>query len=68
MLFRSERVCRAQVLAMSTGHPMSVLDDDVVAKVNAPSTDDPLDGRARERLYFSAMKRVLDRDLPGYAD
>lgn len=65
-LYLLERVCRAQVLAMSTGRPLEVLADDIVAQVQAPAPDDRHRGR-RDHLYFEAMKRVLDRALPGYA-
>lgn len=66
-LYLLERVCRAQVLAMSTGAKIAVLSDQVVADVKRPTQNDTHDGRTRERLYFDAMKRVLDRDNPGYA-
>ena len=65
-LYLLERVCRAQILAMSTGRPLAVLPDDVVAQVQAPPEHDRHGGGARERLYFDAMKRVLDREMPGY--
>jgi ribulose-5-phosphate 4-epimerase/fuculose-1-phosphate aldolase len=67
-LYRLERVCRAQVLAMSTGQPLSVLSDEVVARVQAPNPGDRHPREERERLFFDAMMRVLDRELPGYAD
>ena len=67
-LYKLERVCRAQVLALSTGQPLEVLSDDVVARVQAPSGHDRHSRAERERLYFEAMMRVLDRELPGYAD
>jgi hypothetical protein len=35
--------------------------------VQAPSPNDRHRGE-RERMYFEAMMRVLDRELPGYAD
>ena len=35
-LYRLERVCRAQVIAMSTGKPLEVLTDEIVAQVQAP--------------------------------
>jgi hypothetical protein len=57
-----------QVLAMSTGRPLEVLSDDIVAKVQAPSDNDRHSRAERERLFFEAMMRVLDRELPGYAD
>ena len=66
-LYKLERVCRTQVLALSTGRPLEVLSDDVVAKVQAPSENDRHSRAERERLYFEAMMRVLDRELPGYA-
>jgi ribulose-5-phosphate 4-epimerase/fuculose-1-phosphate aldolase len=67
-LYMLERVCRTQVLAMSTGRALEVLSDDIVAKVQAPSDNDRHSRAERERLFFDAMMRVLDRELPGYAD
>ncbi len=71
-LYRLERVCRMQLIAMSaataTGQKLAVLSDEVVARVQAPN---PLDGHsrdAREQLFFDAMMRVLDRELPGYRE
>ncbi len=66
MIYRLERVCRNQVLAMSTGRTLSVLSDVVAARVQAPNPDDSHSRPERERLYFEAMMRVLDRELPGY--
>src|SRR4249920_2411815 len=56
-LYKLERVCRTQVLALSTGRPLEVLSDDVVAKVQAPSENDRHSRADRERLYFEAMMR-----------
>ena len=67
-LYKLERVCRAQVLAMSTGKPIQVLSEDVIAAVQKPSADDRHSRDVRDQLFFEAMMRVLDRDLPGYAD
>jgi ribulose-5-phosphate 4-epimerase/fuculose-1-phosphate aldolase len=67
-LYKLERVCRAQVLAMSAGKPLEVLSDAVVAQVQAPPVNDRHSRAERERLYFEAMMRILDRELPGYAD
>jgi len=67
-LYMLERVCRAQVLAMSSGRPLSALPDAVIAQVQAPAPQDRHSRRERERLFFEAMMRVLDRELPGYAD
>jgi len=39
-----------------------------VGRVQAPNPDDSHRGAERDRLYFEAMLRVLDRELPGYRD
>ena len=67
-LYKLERVCRNQVLALGTGKPLQVLSDEIVARVITPSADDTHSRSERERLYFEAMMRVLDRELPGYRD
>jgi ribulose-5-phosphate 4-epimerase/fuculose-1-phosphate aldolase len=67
-LYRLERVCRNQVLALGTGRPLEVLSEEIVARVQTPSADDRHPRAERERLFFEAMMRVLDRELPGYAD
>jgi ribulose-5-phosphate 4-epimerase/fuculose-1-phosphate aldolase len=65
-LYRIERVCRAQILAMSTGKPLQILSDQVVARVQAGSSADRHPRGERERLFFEAMMRIVDRELPGY--
>ncbi len=67
-LYRLERVCRAQVLAMGTGRPLEVLSEAIVAQVQAPPPNDRHSRAERERLFFEAMMRILDRVNPGYAD
>lgn len=67
-LYMLERVCRAQVLAMATGRPLAPLSDAIVAQVQAPAVGDRHPRDERERLFFDAMMRVLDRELPGYAE
>ena len=67
-LYKLERVCRTQVLAMGTGQPLEVLSDDIVKQVQAPAPDDRHSRAERDRLFFEAMMRVMDRELPGYAD
>ena len=59
---------RAQVLAMSTGKQLEVLSDEIVAQVQAPPVNDRHSRAERERLFFEAMMRILDRENPGYAD
>jgi len=67
-IYKLERVCRTQVLAMSTGKKLEVLSEAIVKQVQTPPTDDRHSRSERDRLYFEAMMRVLDRELPGYAD
>ena len=66
-LYKLERVCRTQVLALSTGKPLEVLSDEVVAAVQAPAERETHSREERDRLFFEAMMRVLDREMPGYA-
>lgn len=66
-IYKLERVCRAQVLAMGTGQPLEVLSDEIVAQVQAEPADDRHSRAERERLFFEAMMRILDRENPGYA-
>ena len=67
-IYMLERVCRAQVLAMSTGRELEIIPDKIVAKVRSPVVHDRYSRVDREHMYFEAMMRVLDRELPGYAD
>jgi ribulose-5-phosphate 4-epimerase/fuculose-1-phosphate aldolase len=67
-MYKLERVCRAQVMALATGQPIEVLSPDVIARVKTPSPEDRHPRAERERLFFEARMRVLDRELPGYAD
>jgi ribulose-5-phosphate 4-epimerase/fuculose-1-phosphate aldolase len=67
-LYRVERVCRNQILALSTGRPLQVLSDEIADLVNTPNPNDSHSRAERERLYFEAMMRVLDRELPGYRE
>ncbi len=71
-LYRLERVCRMQLIAMAaasgSGGKLAVLDSDVVARVQTINPQDSHSRDDRERLFFEAMMRVLDRELPGYRD
>jgi ribulose-5-phosphate 4-epimerase/fuculose-1-phosphate aldolase len=67
-LYKLERVCRTQVLAMGTGQPLEVLSEAIVRQVQSEPADDRHSRSERERLYLEAMMRVLDRVNPGYAD
>ena len=68
LLYKLERACKTQVLAMSTGKPIHILEQAVIDKVRTPSVDDRHPRSERDRLYFEAMMRVIDRVNPGYAD
>jgi ribulose-5-phosphate 4-epimerase/fuculose-1-phosphate aldolase len=67
-LYMLERVCRGQLLAMASGKPLELLSDDVIAQVQGPHVDDRHSRPERERLFFEAMMRILDRKMAGYAD
>jgi ribulose-5-phosphate 4-epimerase/fuculose-1-phosphate aldolase len=67
-LYKLERVCRTQVLALGTGKPLEILSEDVVDKVLSPAPEETHSPQERDRLYFEAMMRVLDRVNPGYRD
>lgn len=67
-LYKLEKACQTQLLAMGSGQPLQILSEEVIAEVlqRAPNDRHPI--AERERLYFAAMLRVLDRVNPGYAD
>src|SRR4051812_45581105 len=67
-LYRLERVCQLQILAMSTGQPLEMLPDEMVNAVPTPNPQDTHNRTERERLFFEAMMRVVDRELPGYRE
>jgi ribulose-5-phosphate 4-epimerase/fuculose-1-phosphate aldolase len=67
-LYKLERVCRTQVLALSTGKPIEVLSEEIVDRVLAPAEFESHSKEDRDRLYFEAMMRVVDRELPGYRE
>jgi hypothetical protein len=53
---------------MSTGQPLEVLSEEIVKQVQTPAPHDRHSRAERERLFFEAMMRILDRENPGYAD
>ncbi len=67
-LYMLERVCRTQILAMSAGQPLLPIPEAIIAEVQKPAENDYHGRGERTRLFFEAMKRILDRELPGYAD
>jgi ribulose-5-phosphate 4-epimerase/fuculose-1-phosphate aldolase len=67
-LYNLERVCQTQILALSTGRELQLLSYNIVTKVRTPALNERHSREERDRLYFEAMMRVLDRELPGYAE
>ena len=67
-LYKMERVCRAQILALSTGRELNILSRQVVDAVLAPAPEESHSTEERDRLFFEAMMRIVDRELPGYRD
>ena len=65
-LYKLERACRTQILALSTGRPLEILSDEVVKSVLAPAELETHSDEERDRLFLEAMMRVLDREMPGY--
>jgi ribulose-5-phosphate 4-epimerase/fuculose-1-phosphate aldolase len=65
-LYKMERICRTQVLAMATGRELNVLSEAVVDAVLAPAEQESHSREERDRLFFEAMMRIVDRELPGY--
>jgi len=66
-LYKIERACRTQVLAMGAGR-LAVLSETVVGRVLAPAEEETHSTSERDRLFLEAMMRVVDRDLPCYRD
>ena len=61
-LYYFERACMAQVLAQSTGQPLRRLSEDL-ATMAAKQFDEERDDAHR---FFHAVRRQVDRALPGY--
>ena len=63
-LYYLERACQNQVLAMSTGQPLKHVPADEVERTRAEF--DRYEEQAD--LHFAALKRILDREEPDYAE
>jgi ribulose-5-phosphate 4-epimerase/fuculose-1-phosphate aldolase len=63
-LYYLERACRNQVLALSTGRPLKRVPADEVLRTRAEF--DRYEDQAE--LHFAALKRILDREEPDYAE
>jgi ribulose-5-phosphate 4-epimerase/fuculose-1-phosphate aldolase len=63
-LYYLEEVCKRQILAMSTGRPMQQVPADVVDRL----AEDEVLFEAYAQKHLTAIKRVLDREEPEYAN
>ncbi len=60
-LYYLERACHVQVLAQSTGMPLKIVPDSIAAMTGKQIMEDQ-----QYLLHFEALKRLLDRDEPGW--
>ena len=63
-LYYLERACQVQVIARQTGLPLRRLPADVLQHTEAQFEGD----RQSAPLHFAALKRILDREEPDYAN
>jgi len=61
-LYYLERACMVQVLAQSTGKPLKLVPDSIAAMTGRQIVEDK-----QYLLHFEALKRMLDRDEPGWS-
>ena len=61
-LYYLERACQLQVLAAGSGKPLRIVPEEIARATAAQMTDD-----TQARLHFVALKRLLDRDEPGWS-
>jgi ribulose-5-phosphate 4-epimerase/fuculose-1-phosphate aldolase len=61
-LYYLERACMAQVLAESGGRALRLVSDSVAALTGRQIASD----KVQPKLHFEALKRILDRDEPGW--
>ena len=63
-LYYLERACMLQVLGMGTGRALRTVPEAVAAKTGRQMSEES----DQARLHFAALKRVLDRDEPGWRE
>lgn len=61
-LYYLERACMLQVLGMGTGKPLRLVPEEIARATAAQMGDD-----TQAKLHFIALKRLLDRDEPGWS-
>ena len=62
-LYYLERACMLQVLAMGTGKPLRIIPERVAGLTARQMAEDS----EQSELHFEALKRLLDRDEPGWS-
>jgi len=62
-MYYLERACQNQVLAMSTGRPLKRVPDELARRVAQQ-----IEQEDNSERHFAALKRILDREEPDYAD
>jgi ribulose-5-phosphate 4-epimerase/fuculose-1-phosphate aldolase len=62
LTYHLERAAHLQVLALSTGRPLSIVSDEVAARACAQWRDYP----EGAELHLAALMRILDRESPEY--
>jgi ribulose-5-phosphate 4-epimerase/fuculose-1-phosphate aldolase len=62
-LYYLERACMLQVLAMGTGKPLRIVSERVAMMTGRQMMEDT----RQSELHFEALKRLLDRDEPGWS-
>ena len=62
-LYYLERACMLQVLAMGTGKPLRIVPERIAGLTAHQMGEDS----EQTELHFAAIKRMLDRDEPGWA-
>lgn len=61
-LYYLERACMLQVMAMGTGQPLRMVSESVAMKTGRQMAE----ASQQAALHFAALKRMLDRDEPGW--
>ena len=62
-LYYLERACMLQVLAMGTGKPLRMIPERIAGLTARQMAEDS----EQSELHFEALKRILDRDEPGWS-
>ncbi len=64
-LYYLERAAQAQCIALATGKPLRLVGDEIARKTRAEYAEFTA---VHAERHFEALKRLLDRDEPNYAD